>query len=191
MNLKVRNMNMKVIQELVEDDGIIFLTYGGFISQSLISAMTEALEKEAKESDLNIGISNNIFTIFIELTQNMMNYSKTKCQESTDVNSEGLIVVTKDSYDNYYIHSQNIIALEDKEKIEPKLEEILTLDQEHLKKKYRELRRSGRDKHGKGGGIGFYEIAKRSDEIKFEFNKINEDKYYFHFISKIITKKEN
>ncbi len=184
-------MNMKVIQDLVEDDGIIFLTYGGFISQSLISAMTEALEKEAKQNALNMGISNNIFTIFIELTQNMMNYSKTKCQESTDVNSEGLIVVTKDSYDNYYIHSQNIIALKDKEKIEPKLEEILTLDQEQLKKKYRELRRSGRDKHGKGGGIGFYEIAKRSDEINFEFNKINEDKYYFHFISKIVTKKEN
>ena len=53
------------------------------------------------------------------------------------------------TYDNYYIHSQNIIALKDKEKIEPKLEEILTLDQEQLKKKYRELRRSGRDKHGK------------------------------------------
>lgn len=183
-------MNMKVIQDMVEEDGIIFLTYGGFISQALISAMTEALEKEAEQSDLSMGVSNNIFTVFIELSQNMMNYSKAKCLDCTDVNSEGLIVVTKDMDENYYIHSQNIVTQKDKEKIEPKLEEILTLDKDGLKKRYRELRRSGRNSHEKGGGIGFYEIAKRSDEINFEFNKINEDKYYFHFISKIITKKE-
>lgn len=183
-------MDIRVIQELVEDDGIIFLTYGGFLSQALISAMTDALEKETRENDLSIGISTNIFTIFIELTQNMMNYSKTTHLDCSKINSEGLIVVTKDLEDNYYIHSQNIVAVEDKNKIKPKLEEISILNQDELKKKYRELRRSGRNSHNKGAGIGFYEIAKRSDKIKFEFSKINDHKYYFHFISKIIVKRK-
>ncbi|XPV68379.1 MAG: SiaB family protein kinase [Halarcobacter sp.] len=184
-------MNTSLIQELVEDDGIVFLTYGGFLTQALISAMTEALEKEAEKNNLSLGVSNNIFTIFIELTQNMMNYSKNKYVNSSEVNSEGLIFVTKDRDLNYYIHSQNIIALVDKEKIEPKLEEIQKLNYEEIKLRYRELRRSGRDCHGKGGGIGFYEIAKRSNGINFEFKKINEDKYYFHFTSKIITRRGN
>jgi hypothetical protein len=183
-------MNIRVIQNIVDEDGIIFLTYGGFISQSLITSMMEALEKETIANELSLGVSNNIFTIFIELTQNMMNYSKKKELTSNELASQGLVVVTKDRVDNYFIHSQNIVTSEDKQKIEERLNEILSLTKDEIKKRYREARRSGKDKHGRGGGIGFYEIAKRSDEIKFEFNKINDGKYYFHFIAKIIAKKE-
>lgn len=184
-------MNVDNIQSMVEKDGIIFLTYGGFLTQTLIAGMTEALEKEAKYHELNMGVANNIFTIFIELAQNVMNYSKSINKGCNEVKSEGLIVVGKDEQMNYFIHSQNVIAKEDKDKIEPKLQEIQTMDRDQLKKRYRELRKSGRDTHNKGGGIGFYEIAKRSDNIKFEFKKINDDKYYFHFISMIKTNKEN
>ena len=184
-------MDLNGIQDLVEKDGIIFLTYGGFLTQTLITGMTEALEKEAEHHDLNMGVANNIFTIFIELAQNVMNYSKSVNKGCKEVKSEGLIVVGKDEKMNYFIHSQNVIGKDDKDKIEPKLEEIVTMNREELKKRYRELRRSGKDRHGKGGGIGFYEIAKRSDEIKYEFKKINDEKYYFHFISKIAAKKEN
>lgn len=183
-------MNVDNIQNMVEKDGIIFLSYGGFLTQTLIAGMTEALEKEAEYNKLNMGIANNIFTIFIELSQNVMNYSKSKNQECKEVKSEGLIVVGKDNENNYYIHSQNVIGLEDKNKIQPKLEEISTMTKDEVKKCYRELRRSGRDSHGKGGGIGFYEIAKRSNDIEFQFKKINEDKYYFHFKSKVNTNKE-
>ncbi|RXJ65269.1 hypothetical protein CRV08_15585 [Halarcobacter ebronensis] len=152
--------------------------------------MMEALEKEAEQNNLNLGISSNIFTIFIELTQNMMNYSKSKNLEYDENSPEGLILVTKDIDDCYYIHSQNIITEDDKNRIEPKLEKIVDMSKEEIKKEYRLLRKSGKDSHGKGAGIGFYEIAKRSDGIKFEFNKITDEKYYFHFISKIKTNKE-
>ena len=178
-------MNVDHIQNMVEKDGIIFLSYGGFLTQTLISGMTEALEKEAEYHDLGMGVSSNIFTIFIELSQNVMNYSKNKSKDCKEVKSEGLIVVGKDDDGNYYIHSQNIIALEDKNKMEPRLIDITSLSRDEIKKKYRELRRSGKDKHGRGGGIGFYEIAKRSSEVKYEFKEINEDKFYFHFISRV------
>jgi len=184
-------VNVDNIQNMVEKDGIIFLTYGGFLTQTLIAGMTEALEKEAEHHDLKAGMANNIFTIFIELAQNVMNYSKSVNKGCKEVKSEGLIVVGKDDNMNYFIHSQNVIAKEDMDKIKPKLDEIETLNREELKKRYRELRRSGRDSHKKGGGIGFYEIAKRSDSIKYEFKKVNDEKYYFHFISKIMSKKEN
>ena len=89
-------MDLNQIQNLVEQDGIIFLTYGGFLTQTLITGMTEALEKEAESNDLGMTVSNNIFTIFIELSQNMMNYSKTKEENSSSLKSQGLIVVGKD-----------------------------------------------------------------------------------------------
>ena len=171
---------MKEIQHLVKRDGIIFLTYGGFISQSLIVGMTEALEREVIHNDISMGVSSNIFTIFIELSQNMMHYSKTELIGCRKIVPEGLIIVSKDTENNYSIDSQNIISIEDKNYIEPRLKEIQTLSKDDIKKKYRELRRSGRDAHEKGGGIGFYEIAKRCNEIEYNFDKINEEKYYFN-----------
>lgn len=183
-------MNVDNIQNMVDEDGIIFLSYGGFLTQTLIAGMTEALEKEADHHDLGMGVSSNIFTIFIELSQNVMNYSKSKAIDSNEVKSQGLIVVGKDEEGNYYIHSQNIVGIEDKEKMEPRLIDVTTLNRDEIKKKYRELRRSGKDSHGKGGGIGFYEIAKRSSEVKYEFKEINKNKYYFHFISRVNINKD-
>lgn len=182
-------MNIDQIQTLIDKDGIIFLSYGGYLSQTLISAMTEALEKESEENGVHMSTSNDIFTIFIELTQNMMNYSKSL---NTDSNrAQGLILVAKDAKYNYNIHSQNIISLEDKRKIEPKLLEILSLDKDGIKQKYRELRKSGKNSHGKGGGIGFYEIAKKCDKLEYNFNKIQDDRYNFHIKTTILAKKEN
>lgn len=183
-------MDINAIHKMVEKDGIVFLTYGGFLSQALISGMTEALEKEAEQSDLDMGASNNIFTVFIELAQNMMNYSKSQMLLSTDKKAEGLILVSKDNFGNYYIHSQNIIDFADKHKIEPKLIEIKSLNRDGIKQKYKELRRSGAHTHGRGGGIGFYEIAKRCDMIEYEFKQINQNKFYFHFKATITTNKE-
>ena len=181
-------MNISNIQDLVDKDGIVFISYGGILTQSLISAMTEALEKEADQNNIGLGISSNIFTVFIELSQNMMNYSKSSNESCRDIVPGGLIVVSKsEDRKSYFIDSQNIISIDDRDKIEPKLKEILTLDKDGLKQRYKELRRSGRDKHQKGGGIGLYEIAKRCDSISYEFNKINEDKYYFHIKTKINT----
>jgi len=184
-------MNINEVQKMIEDDGIIFLSYGGFLSQALISGMTEALEKEAEYNEISMSAASNIFTVFIELGQNMMNYSKSSQVDDKSLKPQGLILVSKNDNGNYHIHSQNIISLEDKEKIEPKLLEIQSLDRDGIKKRYRELRKSGQHSHGKGGGIGFYEIAKRCDSIEYEFKPINENKLYFHLKATIIiTKKE-
>jgi len=183
-------MDILAIHKMVERDGIIFLTYGGFLSQTLISSMTEALEKEVEQNDISMGISNNIFTIFIELSQNMMNYSKSKDENCRKIMPEGLIVVSREEKGSYLIESQNIISIDDKEKIEPTIKEIQSLDKESLKKRYRELRKSGQNSHEKGGGIGFYEIAKRCDKLEFNINKINNDKYYFHVRTVILNKKK-
>ena len=91
----------------------------------------------------------------------------------------------KDKDDVYYIRSKNILSIEDKNKIEPKLIEIQSLNKAEIKKRYKELRRSGENTHKQGGGIGFYEIAKFATSIEFEFENINDEKFYFEFKARI------
>ncbi|GAB6073649.1 SiaB family protein kinase [Nautilia lithotrophica] len=174
-------ININYLEKILEKDGIIFLTYGGTLTQSLIVAMTEALEKETENAELSMGLASKIFTIFIELAQNMMNYSKKVNQEGFD--PKGLILVgkTKDGY--YYVFGQNIVDENDKNKIESKIKNIINLNKDEIKKLYREVRKSGKYTHTKGGGIGFYEIAKKSEKIEYDFVEIGNKKYYFQFKS--------
>jgi hypothetical protein len=183
-------MNINAIKEMTEKGGIVFLTYAGFLSQTLIAGMTDALEKEAEHGGLGMTESTNVFTIFIEIAQNIMNYAKAKSGEGTQNKPEGLIVVGKcDNGNCYYVQSQNNVDEQDKIKIQERLDEILTMDTETLKKRYRELRKSGRDSHEKGGGIGFYEIAKRCQRVEYAFLPAGNNQFAFQFKAVIAIKK--
>jgi hypothetical protein len=185
-------VDINAIKKMTEEDGIVFLTYAGFLSQTLIAGMTDALEREAEHGRLGMTESTNIYTIFIEMAQNIMNYAKVKHGEGSKNKPEGIIVVGKcDDQTCYYVQSQNTIDLQDKLKIQTKLEEISTLDVDGLKKRYRELRKSGRDSHEKGGGIGFYEIAKRCLRIEYDFLPADDDRFAFQFKAVIAVKKED
>ncbi len=177
------------LESTLEENGIAFLTYGGFLTQTLLVALTEALEQGIESCELSRKTSINIFTIFIELSQNIMNYSKGKKENSGDFDPKGMIIVGKSKDEEYYVLSQNVISIADRGKIEPKLIEIAASDRDTLKKRYREARRSGKDAHSKGGGIGFYEVAKRCASVEYEFEDISDDKLYFRF--KAILEKES
>ena len=158
-----------IIKEIVK--------YEGVITQNVISAFLDNIEAKIK----NINLVGTVSTVTIELCQNMMHYSKDEQENSREILPAGEIKVISINDLEYEIVTKNIISIEDKEKIEPVLTEIKGLDRSAIKKKYRELRKTGQNAHAKGGGIGFYEIAKVCEKIDFEFEEINKDKLYFTF----------
>jgi hypothetical protein len=172
----------------VIDDSIVFLRHDGILTQKDILKMTEILESDTIKNNVNISIVTNIITVFIEMSQNVLKYSKTILENNDEIKSAGVLLVSKDIQNNYYIQSQNIISTKDKEKIKTKLNSIKSLDKSEIKTIYKELRRSGENTHTKGGGIGFYEIAKRCDDINFSFLKLNSAKSIFHLKIKINSK---
>ncbi|NPA59861.1 MAG: YidC/Oxa1 family membrane protein insertase [Epsilonproteobacteria bacterium] len=165
------------LESILEEDNIIFLTYGGVFTQSLIVGMTGVLEKEVEEAELSMKTSNNIFVIFIELAQNVMNYSKSARVKET-LNPKALVYVGKLN-ENYFVSSQNIITKEDKEKMEPMLNQITNSTQAEIKQMYRDVRRSGKATHEKGGGLGFLEVAKKAKKIEYSFKDLQNGKYYY------------
>jgi len=171
------------LESVFDEEQIIFLTYGGTFTQSLIAGMTGVLEKEIEEDELSISTSNKIFVVFIELAQNIMNYSK-KLKTSHHFDPKGLIFVGKKEH-HYFVCGQNIITLEDKILIENILNEIIVMDKDTLKKRYREIRRNGKNSHEKGAGLGFYEIARKVKNLEFNFEEINSERYYFKLCASI------
>lgn len=189
-HFQVGAMGADGIKRLIEEDGIVFLVYATFLTQTLISSMTDMLEKEAESRGFGISGISGVYTVFIELAQNIMNYSKVRAGDSSEYKPEGLIWVGRDKDEQiYYVQSRNVIDIKDKEKMEAKLMELVTMDSDAVKLRYRELRKNGRDAHQKGGGIGFYEVAKRATHLSYQFIAISENKFYFDFRVDISVKK--
>jgi len=161
------------------------LKYKGTLTQGIVSYCMDKIEFNINNVSLMIKIS----TASIELLQNMMNYSK---DLNTDINNPaGSIEVTKDDNHVYYVETTNIVSKDDMQIIEPKLIEIQSLDSAGIRKRYRELRKSGDNTHEKGGGIGFYEIAKLTTNIEYNFVKLNEQRYRFEYKISIASKKRD
>lgn len=177
-------MNLEELEQMLSDEGIVFLSYGGMLSQKLITNMVEALENEINEK-INLSSSIDIFTVFVELSQNIMNYSKEK---NLSFKPRGLVLVGLKEGKKYYVLSRNAVTKEDKENLEKKLNLIQNMTREEIKEKYKELRREDRKIEHNGAGIGFYEIAKRCENIEYEFKKLEEELYQFSFIANINEK---
>jgi hypothetical protein len=156
-----------IVEEIVK--------YEGMMTQNVIASCMDNIEAKI----LNMGTMGVVSTITIEYCQNMMNYSKDAIENTREIIPAGEIEVQLINKEYYEIVARNIVSIEDKNKIEPKLIEIDGLDKSGIKKRYRELRKSGQNTHEKGGGIGMYEIAKVSDAIEYNFELINKDKFYF------------
>jgi hypothetical protein len=163
----------------------IILEYEGELTQGIITHCVTTIEKKIPE----IGMMGKISTLAIEITQNMMNYAKSHHLNCDKVEPAGLIQILQYQDGGYTVKSKSILSLQDKLKIEPKITEIQAMDSSAIRKRYRELRKSGENTHKKGGGIGFYEIAKLCESIEYNFQKINEEKYFYEFKANIIPKK--
>lgn len=176
-------MNIEYLDNYLSKSGIIFLSYVGVVSQDLISNMTEILEKEIKENNVDLTMSTNIFTTFIELSQNIMNYGKHKKNE---FEPKGLVLVGCED-NKYYVLSRNLIDKKDKEVIQTRLDKIRNQTNEEIKKEYKLFRKNNAQRHEKGAGIGFLEVAKRCDSIEYLFHEASENKYNFTFKANIRT----
>ena len=166
------------IQEIIK--------YEGMITQNVIASCTENIEY--KVTDIGIGVK--LTTISIELLQNMMHYSKSEDLECEKIIPYGKIEIIKVNSHKYKLLSNNIVSLKDKKKMESLLLEIDALDLVGIKKRYKELRKSGENTHTKGGGIGFYEIAKLVSSFEYKFIQINEDKFSFQYTAIVEKKKK-
>lgn len=156
-------MNMITFKEILDKEGVLF-SFSGTISQSVLSSIAETINKELHSSGISYALTQNIFAVFTEQMQNIMSYSHERiCMGGNAFESPGICVVGYDqSMEHYYVCSANIISPSGENPLRKKLDKIIPMDKKELRAYYKELRRSGKETHGRGAGLGFLEMAKKS-----------------------------
>ncbi len=108
-----------------------------------------------------------------------MNYSIKRDEDSG--NGSGTCFVIHHAHTKKFkVCAGNIVSPKQASKIKEKINKINSLDEVELKAYYKETRRSGKDTHDKGGGLGFIEIARKSSgKLNYEITNIDTTKAYF------------
>ncbi|MFO7884687.1 MAG: SiaB family protein kinase [Desulfobacteraceae bacterium] len=166
--------------EQLKKDGIIF-SFTGPVGQSLLEGIGATLRQKMNMEETSTNVTQKVFSIFVELMQNVMNYSAEKglpSQGEKDL-SFGILIIGKQEK-NYYIQCGNYISEEQKGPVTDKLTRIQSMDRNELKKYYKAQRRKEAEDGSKGAGLGFIEMARKASRpIDFDIVPGHSGKDFF------------
>jgi len=174
-------MNMLAFKETLEKEGILF-SFSGTISQSILSSIAETLEKELHSTGISFPLIQNIFAVFTEQMQNIMSYSYEHIHLGNNAfESPGICVIGYDQGRGYFfVSSANVMDPGNEPRLREKLDRIIPMNKSELREYYKVLRRSGKEKHGRGAGLGFLEMAKKSAlPMEYKITHLDEKRSFF------------
>ncbi|KLO23264.1 hypothetical protein X275_03715 [Marinitoga sp. 1197] len=172
--------NILEIKDKIRKNNIIMSFIGPF-SQGIIEEIGRALREYIKKDKNHNTSSNNIFSVFIEQSQNIKNYERILSKkEINHVFLESIILIGKNEQ-NYFISSGNIVKKEDIQNLKERIDEINSLSKDEIKLLYKKRLREKFKSETGGAGLGFLEMAKRASN-KFEYDFIKLDNNYYYFI---------
>ncbi len=162
-------------------NGILY-RYCGPISQELTESIGQTLRTQTELSKASQSMSLKLFSVFVEMIQNISHYSLPAENEKTDFSlGEGIVVVGKQN-NNYFLRCGNFVITAEVAKLKGRLEDLQNMTKTELKRHYLEQRRKGPDASSKGAGLGFIEIARKADSFEFKIKKVDEKRSFFSML---------
>jgi hypothetical protein len=160
----------------------IIASYVGPFYNDILALLAESMQKSLWQNE---SLRRRFFRIFIELSQNVANYSQERSWLKGKSYGEGTFILS--DYGKFFLFSAgNVVNDEIKEMLEKRVNEINKLDRLELRALKRKLRKEGNNKGG--GNIGLTQVALLSkNKLNVFFQKID-DKKYFYMISIKIEK---
>ncbi|NHN29111.1 SiaB family protein kinase [Paenibacillus agricola] len=157
-------MNDKLLelQTLLRENSLL-ITFSGKFTQSIIEELGEAVKKYLETEERPQNAIFNLFSIFIEQTQNIKNYcsSKENAEYSDRISDSCIVTIGKTETGNY-VCSGNQVENQDVQKLVAVLEQVNQMDKEELKKMYKIKRKQEvASMEGPGAGLGLIDIARK------------------------------
>lgn len=141
----------------------ILLCFNGPISRSLIEEIGNALRNYLSAEDAPPSAAMDVFSVYIEMTQNIRHYSRDKGWSEQE--SSATVVVSRDPQGRYVVSAGNLVEHADGEQMLASVASLAELDKAQLKAAYKEQLRRPRDAEKvSGAGLGLIDIARKSSE---------------------------
>lgn len=157
----------------------ITLMYEGEISQNITKAFTTLAKSNMKKQSENESIQQRVYHVMVECLQNIGKHADTIKEEAGEEYGNGMFLVQ--SLENEYsITTGNAVFNEKVKELQSSLDKVNELDNEGLKNLYKEILSSGSLSEKGGAGLGFIDIAKKTQrKLNYYFLPINDKMSFF------------
>ncbi|MFC4278941.1 biofilm regulation protein kinase SiaB [Achromobacter aloeverae] len=137
------------------------LCFNGPISRSLIEEIGNALKNYLEIDQARPAEAMDVFSAYIEMTQNIRNYALKNGYGDTD--AAATVVIARDPEGRYTVTVGNRVELADGERLVRRVAELASMDKAELKAVYKTQLRQPRDPSAAtGAGLGLIDLARRA-----------------------------
>jgi hypothetical protein len=152
----------KFSQLLLRDEFV--LSYSGYVSEDILLAVGDTLRERLEDHARDGTQIRNVFSIFVELMQNIIRYGVEGPQPGPDKGEKpsfGIVMVAEND-DGMDVIAGNFVASSEAAQLVDRVEMLQSRSPAELRKMYRERLRATPDERSKGASLGLIEIARRS-----------------------------
>lgn len=160
------------------------LSYSGYVSEALLDAIGLTLKVRLNEHVEDKKKVKQIFSIFVELMQNLIRYGlegpKGVHIRDDEHSGFGLVMVVEEDDGCISLMSGNYISSDAVEPMKSRLNKVQGKSHEELRELLKEQMRKPTEETSKGASLGLTEIARRSVRpIETSFAPVGHDHYFF------------
>ena len=162
----------------------VVLSYKGPVTDILLAEFSRDIRRKLQE-DPKTG--RKVFSIFMELAQNVLYYSK-EINHFGNQDKVGTLVIVKTA-EYYRLITGNLVFNDDVSKLIEKCEIVNSLDRDELREYKRKLRNDPKGEESKGAGIGLVQAALTSgNKLEVKIKELNSE---FAFYALFVDVKRN
>jgi len=173
-------LNLLDLQQVLQKNGIL-INFSGRFTQAIIEELGDAVKKYLETDSTSQNDTYNVFSVFIEQTQNIKNYGahKSETPMGERISNSGIVAIGK-SDAGYFVSSGNIIDNKDSNSLVARLDEISGLDKAGLKKFYKEQMKKDIPPGSTGAGLGLIDMARRASRpLHYSVVQLDEQVSFF------------
>lgn len=164
----------------------IIFSFKGVITQEILADLGEIIKNHVGDLKYRPMVVKRVFSIFIEVAQNVLHHSAEKISLGTKGERGSGIIMVIEAESEFEIVSGNLITNSSSKKIEESCRLIHSLDKEGLSKAFLQKIKAPLNEGHKGAGLGLLDIARKSENrVNFKIDKVDDQHSFFLFSVKI------
>ncbi|MGC6518225.1 MAG: SiaB family protein kinase [Candidatus Puniceispirillaceae bacterium] len=141
------------------------LSYSGYVSEEILRAVGDTLRERLSNHISDHNQIRNIFSIFVELMQNIIRYGDDGPQpaqsDALEKPAFGIVMISQTG-DNLSVMAGNFVTDNEAQILQDRINDLATCSADELRQMYRNKLREPVEETSKGASLGLIEIARRS-----------------------------
>ncbi len=166
--------------ERIMAENNVYLIWSGHITPEVGKEVLSFTETKLAEDDIESNVRKRVFSILVEIIENVAKYSPGR--EAEEKHGMPVAMIRLDSK-TYTLTTGNLILNENVDMLREKLEDINKYDKKGLKELFRKSLSDQTIKSDSTGNMGLIDMARKSgSKLEYQFDKVN-DLYSYYILN--------